>query len=185
MGEVVKFNIMSGYDSLTGIEKDIDKLLARDEKMMNQYLLSSLTFKKPFIEEDEFDKGVRIHLNFAHTFGHALETVTNYGIPHGTAVAMGMIIANRISLQRGYLEKILVLRSEQVLKQIIHVDFNRYSMEIDKIIDAIKKDKKQTSTSMTAVLLYDDMKIGIFKDLNVEETETAIKYLYDFCEGTC
>lgn len=48
-----------------------------------------LEFKKQFVEEDEFDKGKRILLNFAHTFGHAFETSSNYGIPHGSAVAMG------------------------------------------------------------------------------------------------
>lgn len=178
LGEVVKFNIMYGYDGLERMEHDLDKLLSRDENALNQYLDSSLAFKKPYIEEDEFDMGVRIHLNFAHTFGHAFETVTNYAIPHGTAVAMGMIVANRISLKRGYLEQELVLRAEGVLQQIIHVDFDSNSMNIDKIIDAIKKDKKQTSTELTAVLLYENMKIGIYRDLSKEEIIDAIASLY-------
>lgn len=179
LGEVVKFNIMSGYDGLERIEKDIDKLISRDQSALNQYLSTSLEFKKPFIEEDEFDKGIRIHLNFAHTFGHAFETSSDYRIPHGTAVAMGMIVANRISLQRGYLDENLVLRSEQVLKQIIHVDIDQSEMGIDNIIDAIKKDKKQTSTALTAVLLYEDMKIAIYRDLKKEEIEYAIRCLYE------
>ena len=174
---------MRGYDGLDKIETDINMLLTRDEKILNQYLYSSLIFKKPFIEEDEFDRGVRIHLNFAHTFGHAFETVSNYGIPHGTAVAMGMIAANRISFQRGYLKEQLVFRSEQVLKQIINVDIDQYAMEIDRIIDAVKKDKKQTSEALTAVLLYDDMKIGIYRDIKKEEIVYALKCLQE-CIGT-
>ncbi|OLN32148.1 AroB-related putative sugar phosphate phospholyase (cyclizing) [Desulfosporosinus metallidurans] len=165
LGEVVKFNIMYGERGLSRIEHDLDLLLNRDENTLNTYLETSLAFKKPFIEEDEFDKNVRIHLNYAHTFGHAFETASNYAIPHGTAVAMGMIVANRVSLQRGILDEELVLRSEQALKRIIHVDFTGINLDIDTIIDAIRKDKKQTSSDLTAVLLYDDMKLGIFKDL--------------------
>jgi len=178
LGEVVKFNIMYGEKGLSRVEKDLNLLLLRDEEMLNIYLKTSLMFKKTFIEEDEFDQGVRLHLNFAHTFGHAFETVSNYAIPHGTAVAMGMIVANRVSMQRGYLDNDLVLRSEQVLKKIINLDFKSINLDVDLILDAMKKDKKQTGTEITAVLLYDNMKLGIFKDLKREEVENALDALF-------
>jgi len=174
----VKFNIMYGEKGLSRVEKDLNLLLLRDEEMLNIYLKTSLMFKKTFIEEDEFDQGVRLHLNFAHTFGHAFETVSNYAIPHGTAVAMGMIVANRVSMQRGYLDNDLVLRSEQVLKKIINLDFKSINLDVDLILDAMKKDKKQTGTEITAVLLYDNMKLGIFKDLKREEVENALDALF-------
>lgn len=53
----------------------------------------SLKTKKQFIEEDEFDEGVRLLLNFGHTFGHAIEGATNYAITHGVAVGLGMLCA--------------------------------------------------------------------------------------------
>lgn len=93
LGEVVKFNVMYGDEGIEKIERDIEKLLEREETTVSKYIHSSLEFKKVYIEEDEFDRGIRIHLNFAHTFGHAIESVTEYAIPHGTAVAMGTIIA--------------------------------------------------------------------------------------------
>ncbi len=134
------------------------------ETMQNyEFVKSSLEFKKDFIEEDEFDKGVRVHLNFAHTFGHAFETVSHYKIPHGTAVAMGTIVANRISLERKWLEKEDVLRIENVLGRIINIDIENIELNIDNIVDAIHKDKKQTSRQITAVLMYDDMKLRIVK----------------------
>jgi len=178
LGEVVKFNVMYGERGLSRIERDLDLLLNRDEDTVNKYLETSLAFKKPFIEEDEFDRGLRIKLNYAHTFGHAFETVSNYEIPHGMAIAMGMIVANRVSLQRGFLDENLVLRSEQVLKRIIHLDFANINLNIDRIIDAMKKDKKQSSKDLTAVLLYDDLKLGIFKDLKKEEITQALDDLY-------
>ena len=57
----------------------------------------SLLIKKRFIEVDEFDQGIRNILNFGHCIGHAIESVTNYAIPHGQAVTIGMIWANIVS----------------------------------------------------------------------------------------
>ncbi len=49
--------------------------------------------KKHFIEQDEFDRGIRQLLNFGHTFGHALESASNYSIQHGLAIGLGMLMA--------------------------------------------------------------------------------------------
>ena len=67
LGEVVKFNLMFGIKGLDRIERDIFHLLQRDEKILNEYIEYSLLFKKDYIETDEFDSGIRIHLNFAHS----------------------------------------------------------------------------------------------------------------------
>ena len=72
LGEVVKFNIMFGEEGIKKMEDNIDSLLERNDDKLMEFVLSSLEFKKTFIEQDEFDKGIRIHLNFAHTFGHSL-----------------------------------------------------------------------------------------------------------------
>lgn len=179
LGEVVKFNLMFGEKGLKRIEHDLPFLLKRDELKLNEYVENSLLFKKDFIEEDEYDRGIRIHLNFAHTFGHAFESMSNYAIPHGTAVAIGMIIANRISLSRGWLAADKVQRMEDILLQIIHIDLSSIPMDMDKMIAAIRKDKKQTSSELTAVLMYDDMKLRIVHDLKINEADAAICYIYE------
>lgn len=178
LGEVVKFNIMYGEQGLTRIEQCIDNLLNREADYLDECVINSLSFKKKFIEEDEFDRGVRIHLNFAHTFGHAFESLTDYAIPHGTAVAMGMIVANRISLSRGWLTEDVVLRSENVLRKIIHVASDDLILDMNSIISAIRKDKKQTNTDITAVLLKDDMHLKIVKDVTADEIEKAVEYTF-------
>lgn len=178
LGEVVKFNMMFGEDGLKRIEQDLTLLLQRENFKLNQYVENSLAFKKGFIEEDEFDRGERIKLNFAHTFGHAFESMSSYAIPHGTAVAMGMLVANRISLYRGWLDTQRVQRMEQVLLQIIHVNISTIPLDMEKITAAIRKDKKQTSSEMTAVLMYDDMKLRIVHDLKADEMQEAIQYVF-------
>ena len=179
LGEVVKFNVMFGESGIDKIEKNIDLLLKRDDAKLLEFVNSSLLFKKDFIEEDEFDRGVRIHLNFAHTFGHAFETMSHYEIPHGTAVAMGTIVANRISLARGWLEENKVVRVENVLWKIIHINTDNIKVSMEDIISAIHKDKKQVGKQLTAVLMKDDMKLIIVHDVQRAEIEESIDYLFE------
>lgn len=174
LGEVVKFNIMSGESGLKRIESQMPGLLERKTEVVEEFLRTSLAFKKDFIEEDEFDRGVRIHLNFAHTFGHAFETMSKYEIPHGTAVAMGMIVADRVSFHRGCMEETICVRAEQLLKKIIHVNLNEIDWDMDEVIKAIRKDKKQIDNALTCVLLEEDMKLKVVHDLKREEVEKAV-----------
>lgn len=179
MGEVVKFNVMRGAEGIQNMEDNIDALLARDDGTLLTFVESSLAFKKDFIEQDEFDRGVRIQLNFAHTFGHAFESMTNYAIPHGTAVAMGTVVANRISLSRGWVAEETVIRIENLLYRIIHVNKDSLNVSMEDIISAIRKDKKQTSAALTAVLMKgQDLKLEIVHDVQPDEIETAVNYLF-------
>lgn len=178
LGEVVKFNVIAGEDKFAKIEKDIDAILAHDYNKLEEYMESSLEFKKKFIEEDEFDKGIRILLNFAHTFGHAYEVACNYAIPHGSAVALGMITANNISVQRGFMNKEYSGRIENVCKKIlVNIKLNKEWLELDEILIAIHKDKKQTSTDITAVLVKADNSLGVFHDIQEDEIAKAIEHL--------
>ena len=179
LGEVVKFNIMAGAKGLRNIEDSINLLTLRNERAVKECVISSLTFKKDFIEKDEFDKGERIKLNFAHTFGHGIETITNYQIPHGTAVAIGMVMANYISVKRGLLAIDTARRSEKLLKEIIHIDYDFKKLSFDSFINAIKKDKKQVGNQMTAVLMTDAAKdLRIVHDIELTEVKDAIDH---FC----
>lgn len=178
LGEVVKFNVIAGGSRFDHLEQDIDDILMHDYKKLVSYVHTSLEFKKNFIEEDEFDRGIRILLNFAHTFGHALESVSSYAVPHGSAVAIGMMIANNISFQRGFLEKEYTNRIAHVCKKILgNIVIKSDWMNIDDWIAAIRKDKKQTSESINAVLIKKDKTLAIFKDIEKNEIEKAIKMI--------
>ena len=178
LGEIVKFGIMRGNDGLARIEKCIFDLLTRDDKELLKVVKDSLSFKKVFIEDDEFDKGSRIKLNFAHTFGHAFETVTNYAIPHGTAVAMGVIVANKISLNRKWISNDFAVRAENVLKQIIFIDKSLLNIPFSNLLSAIKKDKKQVDDNLTAVLYSEEKNdLKIVHDLSISEVQDAISYM--------
>lgn len=182
LGEVIKFNIMKGWDGLAKIEQNITALLNRDQKVICEFVESSLLFKRTFIEKDEFDKGERIKLNFAHTFGHAIEVITDYEIPHGTAVAIGMIIADYISFKRKYISEEVIKRSEEVLLKVIDINVELLEQPLEVYMRAIHKDKKQINSSLTAVLIteYDEKsKLSVVHDMKETEIENAIRYFID------
>lgn len=175
MGEIVKFNVIAGEDGIERIENDLKDILAQDYDKLIKYIETSLMFKKRFIEEDEFDRGVRILLNFAHTFGHAFEVSSSYEIPHGSAVALGMIAANYISVKRGFIDVGYAKRIEDVCCKILtNIHFQEKWFDDEVIIAAIRKDKKQTSKNITAVLIQKDHSLGIYKDVKEDEIKGAI-----------
>lgn len=192
LGEVVKFNIMAGRDELKALHDDMPRILQRDKKTIIKYTHKSLEFKKGFIEADEYDNGIRILLNFAHTFGHAIETVTDYAIPHGTAVAMGTIIANEVSCGRGWISKTLNREIQTILLQIIDIDllkkYHKLNIlrlcEIERILQAISKDKKQISDSLTAILFKsEDLDLTVIHDLECREVEAGVSKLVQLLQN--
>lgn len=184
LGEVVKFNLMMGNSGLEQIEESLGKLLSRDPKVVNQFVHKSLAFKKEFIEKDEFDRGERIKLNFAHTFGHAIEVMTKYEIPHGTAVAIGMIIANHLSVKRGLLDKEYEIQAKKLLLRVIDINVALMKRPIEVMIDAIRKDKKQTSNALTAIFMTNTPKdLRIVHDLSVDEVKEGFSYFINVYES--
>lgn len=177
LGEVVKFNVMLGLQGIDEIESNLQKLIHRESTTISKFVKSSLAFKKDFIEEDEFDKGKRVLLNFAHTFGHAFEVSSLYSIPHGTAVALGMVVANRISVFRGILDEKVAVRIEDVCKKIIPNYVNKNFFDLEIILSAIRKDKKQINASFRAVLMKKNFSLEVFNDLTELEIKSAINFL--------
>lgn len=175
IGEVIKFNIMTGENGLCHIENKIDALLKNNATEISECIMNSLQFKKYFIEKDEFDRDERIKLNFAHTFGHAIETTTQYKIPHGTAVAIGMILADYISLSRGLLDADFVQRSERILLQVIHINSELKEVSLNDFLDAIKKDKKQIDDHLTAILMTKEG-LQTIHDLQTNEVQNALMH---------
>ncbi|MGB5217148.1 MAG: AroB-related putative sugar phosphate phospholyase (cyclizing) [Smithella sp.] len=174
LGEVAKFNIMSAKEGIKRLEKNMDKLLSRDTKTLKLFIERSLSFKKDFIEEDEYDFGKRNLLNFAHTFGHAFETVSQYKIPHGQAVTLGLMVANNISTQRAILDDVLRERIEKICLNFISVKLIKKWFEPEAIINAMKKDKKRRTEKLAAVLFASDFSLRVVQDVESDEVEKAL-----------
>jgi 3-dehydroquinate synthase len=118
---------------------------------LSNAIMISLKGKKYFIENDEFDRGVRKNLNFGHTFAHALETASQFQVPHGIAVLIGMKAAIiRSGVPANCLELENRLHSEMKFSgfntgKILVIDHQQ-------LIDAFRRDKKNIENMQVLVL---------------------------------
>ena len=111
------------------------------EGVTKQTILRSGEIKRSLIGKDKFDRGQRQHLNFGHTIGHALEKVSNYTIPHGFAVSMGMASEAFLSKELGQLPPSSFYR---LIDEIQHhqLPLTIPPLSHDALIEQIKRDKK-------------------------------------------
>lgn len=182
LGEVVKFNVMGGSQTLGAIESALPDLLDLEAGVVNAFVHNSLDFKKSIIEEDEFDGGKRVLLNFAHTFGHAFEASSEYRIPHGSAVALGMVSANAVSRSRGMLGDELDGRVKVLVKAIMPA-YAPSLIRDEAVLAAIRKDKKQVGEQLTAVLMDNGQDLYVVHDMTENEVRIACDAARDFLAG--
>ncbi len=102
LAEVVKYGAINDRAFFAWLETHADALQARDAEVLGQAIAASCANKAGVVARDETEQGERALLNFGHTYGHALENATGYGtLLHGEAVAIGMVLAARLSARLG------------------------------------------------------------------------------------
>ena len=100
--EAIKYGAIVDAPFLDWLDADADGLLAGDDAVLAEAIARSGAHKAAIVERDPFERGERALLNFGHTFGHAIETEQGYGgLNHGEAVAVGMVLAARLSTLLG------------------------------------------------------------------------------------
>lgn len=166
MGEVIKYGCI--WD-----EPLFAKLEALDsrEKMMDEIeevVTTCCKIKAEVVREDEFDKGLRMILNFGHTIGHAIENTSGYGaLTHGEAVAIGMSKMTSSTqamglTKAGTAERIVALLKKHGLPS----DMTKYNKE--KILKAAMKDKKNIGKALNIIVANRIGEVTI-KAINPEE----------------
>lgn len=150
-GEIFKFMLIGGQSLFDRFKTAFPRDGIRG-KGAREYIRQGLLIKKQFIEEDEFDNGVRRILNYGHTFGHALELATAYRIPHGIAVAYGIDIANQIAVEHGILPEAL----QREVHGLVHAlfPFDVYTgITAETLLESVRRDKKAVQGKVDMALL--------------------------------
>ncbi|MDN5782995.1 MAG: 3-dehydroquinate synthase [Luteimonas sp.] len=102
LAEVVKYGAIGDAGFLEWLAAHSGALLGGDADALSEAIARSCAHKAAIVERDPFEHGERALLNFGHTFGHAIETAQDYGtLNHGEAVAIGMVLAARLSTALG------------------------------------------------------------------------------------
>ncbi|MBI4181283.1 MAG: 3-dehydroquinate synthase [Chloroflexi bacterium] len=141
LAEAIKYGVIRDAELFSYIESNLDQIKSLDDKVMETIVFRSAKIKAEVVEKDERDFGLRQILNYGHTVGHAIESVSDFKVSHGEAVAIGMLVAARISNKLGILDQSEVVR----LKNIIAgagLPTELPSLETEKLIQAVRHDKK-------------------------------------------
>ena len=149
-GEMCHYFIVSSEADFVFFKKSYNEL-NENRTVLNSVISRSLGIKKRYAEIDEFDKNERQVFNYGHSFGHAIESLTNYEIPHGIAVAFGMDISNFISVKLGYIDNNIRNEIRNLLCEIWK-GYHIQHLSVEKMINALSKDKKNVGNKLGLIL---------------------------------
>ena len=154
LGEIIKLQLLNNEVSFRNLMQDLSVMNpVNQSEIIAKWVIHSLEFKKTFIEEDEFDLGIRNKLNYGHTFGHAYESASSYRIPHGIAVILGILTATYLSVRLNLIDQIYFNQLNSLLKpwySPFEKELKASSLEI--IFHAIQHDKKNTAGVINCIL---------------------------------
>ena len=167
--EVIKHACIKDAALFSHLQENQLENFQQDKKLLAALIEKNADIKTTVVVADEFEQGERKLLNFGHTLGHAIETI--YQLPHGHAVAIGMIAAASISVSINGFSAI----EKESIRQLIEKYQLRSSIEFDhkKVWSLLKMDKKRASHEMNFILLN---KIGeaIVKPIALDLLENLI-----------
>ncbi len=157
LGEMSHYFVVAGEKNFKEYKRDYEDALT-DKNILTKMISNSLKIKKSYIEIDEFDQHKRQVFNYGHSFGHAIESLTDYAVPHGIAVSFGMDMANFISVKRKLLENSIRLEIRDLLQRIWS-GYDISDLELDKFAMALSKDKKNIGKELRLILCKDYGKV--------------------------
>jgi len=153
MAEVIKYGIIRDPGFFTFLEKSMQAVLQLDAETVSTVIRQCCLIKADITAQDETEKGIRAHLNYGHTLGHAVETLTGYSrFLHGEAVAIGMLAVAQLSQTLGFCGSEDVGRIDALLRDAdLPGAIPPYS--VSDYLHAMLKDKKKTGSTSNVVLM--------------------------------
>jgi 3-dehydroquinate synthase len=153
LAEVVKYGAIRDPDFFAWIEQHAMALLSGDAVALAEAVERSCRHKAGIVARDETEQGERALLNFGHTFGHALETASGYGeLLHGEAVAIGMVMAARLSAALGLAPPEDAERLTRLLAHLGLPLFPRSTSDPAQLLELMRLDKKSLSGRLRLIL---------------------------------
>lgn len=156
LAEVIKYGVIRDRDFFEALERQVDALNRRDESVLQAVIARCCEIKAEVVGRDERESGLRAILNYGHTLGHAIETISGYGVLlHGEAVALGMVYAGAVSCRVRGMD---AAEAERVvaLMEALQLPVSRRGLgngvTWSRLRDAMSADKKARCSVPTFVL---------------------------------
>ncbi len=142
LAEIIKHGVIADKKLFSFIEENNGKIMSKNNNVLIHSIKENARIKGSIIEKDEKEGDLRVVLNYGHTIGHAIESLTKYKkFSHGEAIAIGMNVAAHISMYLNFMPKEDVERQKKLLKNAgLPVSFP--TIHPAAIINELHKDKK-------------------------------------------
>jgi 3-dehydroquinate synthase len=174
LAEVIKYGLIRDKEFFVWLSENMNDLLALDEALTSASILRSCAHKAEVVMADETEQGQRALLNLGHTFGHAIESMTHYTTYlHGEAVALGTIMAARLSEQLGHAPKGIEEEVLHIFKQA-NLPTQIPTFTADAWLDVMGHDKKNIGSLIRYILLRDIGDAFIAEDVTDKDIRKLI-----------
>ncbi|MCK5162056.1 MAG: 3-dehydroquinate synthase [Candidatus Aureabacteria bacterium] len=169
--EAIKHGVIRSEKYFSLIENNVKKLLNFDRDLLIETVVGSIRIKADVVSRDERESSLRVILNYGHTIGHAIETLTGYTrFLHGEAVSVGMAAAGKAAVLKGLFSEKDLERQNNLLKSV-GLQVNVKNVKEGEIIPLLQVDKKVKDgrvkfvlpEKIGKVLVTDDVKMEILK----------------------
>lgn len=180
LAEVVKYGVILDADFFVYLERHAPAILGRDAECVRHIVARSCRLKADVVERDEREEtGLRVVLNYGHTFAHAFETVGGYGTwLHGEAVSAGMVCASRLAVRRGSIDADITER-QRLLLQVFGLPIAPQRWPVDDLLAAMRSDKKTVAGRLRFVLPKRLGEVTLFDDVPEEEVRQVLENAVD------
>jgi len=152
LAECVKHELIRDAAGFAALERQMDHVKALEMDAVAELIAHNVAIKARVVEADPLEKGERAHLNFGHTFGHAIESVSGYSYSHGEAISLGMTAAAYVSCKLGLIDQTSRRRILALLDRA-GLPTTGLKLDVQQVLDAMHFDKKVRHGRIRLVLL--------------------------------
>jgi 3-dehydroquinate synthase len=151
LAECIKHDVIRDAAGFERLEREIGWALSLDMDYLTELVAHNVAIKARVVEADPFEHGERAHLNFGHTFGHAIETASRYEYSHGESVALGMVAASTLARDMGLLDDASRQRIVGVIRKA-GLPFSGLTLATKDVVETMYFDKKVKGGKLRFVL---------------------------------
>ena len=173
LAECIKHDVIRDADHFAKLEPIIGAALRLEIEALAELVAHNVAIKARVVAADPFERGERAHLNFGHTFGHAIETVSNFSYAHGECVALGMVAATRLAVKLGMLDDAAGHRIVATIASA-QLPTGGLTLDVDKVVDTMFFDKKVKGGKLRFVLPDRIGHVVIRDDVPIEGVREAV-----------
>lgn len=175
IAEVIKHGVIADPDLFTYLEEKVEAIRGKDLDALVTPVLRSCEIKSAVVAEDEREHGKRAILNYGHTFGHAIETVTRYErYLHGEAVALGMCAAGAMARDLGMAGEDFVAR-QRACCAAYGLPTSWPELPLEEAVAALRQDKKARAGRLTFILASGMGSVVQRNDIDEERMRAAFE----------